>query len=529
MHPSRISLEEMLAKYDWIPSLTHPPDVVSILRTNDAPSPIQFTQLKTSLEGLKGPPAELEGDLDFLRNVVVSLETRMSRLQSFKRNCETVLSPIRRIPLEITIEIVRRSWKNSLSGFHVFRIQEGPWHLGQVCSSWRNVIEKHCPELWATMEVGSFSYDGKVARKSDRVEILRIVLERSRNHPLNFRFLYHSAVKEGKPDIMEKCFDIMVAHSKRWRAVEMTILPSLFPRLSLIHGKIDWLADMDLSCSGIPQSGDIGAFEVAPKLEKLHLSYLHPDASIRFPVTNLVSFSDVRAFSGDKLTPEYLNVVELAPKLRSFSYNDHSDYSIHNQMSTPLSFPHVMSRSLIELSTSSPNFLRSLVLPPLKKFTLTTMCGADIGEKVIKCLARALRALHEMLLRSLQELVIEFYEWVEDYDPIMQSLVTQLSEVSLVNGSFQHCMVPTLHKLGIYLLDFSHPRIYFINSAFVYMVASRLHPPSDTQRLTKLRLWMEQGRHDLDEAAKNALMSLRDEGLELGLSSDDLDEDPMFE
>ncbi|KAK0436680.1 hypothetical protein EV421DRAFT_2038532 [Armillaria borealis] len=214
MHPSRIPLEEILAKYDWISSLAHPPDVVSILRTNDAPSPIQFTQLKTSLEGLKGPLAELESDLDFLRNVVVSLETRMSRLQSFKRDCETVLSPIRRIPLEITIEIVRRSWKNSLSGFHVFRIPEGPWHLGQVCSSWRNVIEKHCPELWATMEVGSFSYDGKVARKSDRVEILRIVLERSRNHPLNFRFLYHSVVKEGKPDIMEKCFDIMVAHSK---------------------------------------------------------------------------------------------------------------------------------------------------------------------------------------------------------------------------------------------------------------------------------------------------------------------------
>ncbi|SJL11135.1 uncharacterized protein ARMOST_14538 [Armillaria ostoyae] len=522
----------------WLPSLTHPPDVVSILRTNDAPSPIQFTQLKMSLEGLQGPLAELESDLDLHHNAIASLETQMLRLQSLKHDYETALAPIRRIPLEITMEIVHRSWKNSLSGFHVFRIPEGLWHLGQVCSSWRNVIEKHCLELWATMEVGSFSYEGKVARKSDMVEILRIVLERSRNHLLNF------------------CFDIMVTHSKQWRAVEMTILPSLFPRLSLIHGKIDWLADMDLSCSGVLQSGDIGAFEVAPKLEKLHLSYLHPEASIRFPVTNLVSFSDVRAFAGDKLTPEYLNVVELAPKLRSFSYNDHSDYSIHNQMSTPLSFPRVMSRSLIELSTSSPNFLRSMELPSLKEFTLTTMCGADLGEKVIKCPARALGALHEMLLRSqcsltqlhlidpvldnnlaniirlvpsLQELVIEFYEWVDGYDPIMQSLVTQLSEVNLVNGSFQHCTVPNLQKLGVNLLDLSHPRIYFINSAFVHMVTSRLHPPSDTPRLTKLQLWMEQGRHDLDEAAKNALMSLRDDGLGLGLSSDDLDEDPMFE
>ncbi|KAK0436778.1 hypothetical protein EV421DRAFT_1830880, partial [Armillaria borealis] len=196
-----------------------------------------------------------------------------------------------------------------------------------------------------------------------------------------------------------------------------------------------------------------------------------------------------------------------------------------------------------------------MVLPSLKKFTLTTMCGADVGGKVIKCSARALGTLHEMLLRSqcsltqlhlidsvldnnlvniirrvpsLQELLIEFYEWMEGYDPIMQSLVTQLSEVSPVNGSFRHCMVPNLQKLGVNLLDLSHPRIYFINSAFVHMVASRLHPPSDTPRLTKLQLWTEQGRHDLDEEAKNALMSLRDEGLELDFSWDDLDEDPMF-
>ncbi|KAK0436773.1 hypothetical protein EV421DRAFT_1106368 [Armillaria borealis] len=477
------TLEKILARHNWISTFTHPPDIASLLRTNDAPSPPQSIQLKTSLEGLKGPLAELESDLDLLRNAVVSLETQMSRLQSFKRDCETVLSPIRRIPLEITIEIVRRSWKNSLSGFHVFIIPEGPWHLGQVCSSWRNVIEKHCPELWATMGVTELSYNGEEAKKSDMVEILRIVLERSRNHPLNFRFRHYSTmVKEGKPDYMEKCFDIMVAHSKRWREVELTIPPSFFPRLSLVRGKIDWLADMDLrvSCSGNPQSGDIGAFEVAPKLEKLYLSHLHPEASIHFPVTNLVAFSDVRAFAGDKLTPEYLSVVKSAPKLRSFSYNDYNDYSIHNQMSTPPSFPCVMSRSLIGLSASSPSFLRSMELPSLKEFMLTTTYGINRGEAVIKCPVGALGALHEMLLKSqcpltqlhlidavldnnlaniirlipsLQEFVVEFYEWVNNYDPIMQSLVTQLSEVSLVNGPSQHCMVPNLQNLVlIYLI-----------------------------------------------------------------------------
>ncbi|KAK0237076.1 hypothetical protein EDD85DRAFT_937391, partial [Armillaria nabsnona] len=268
MDPSRVPLEAIFAKYDWTSGVAHPPDIASLLRTNDAPSPLQFTQLKTSLEGLKGPLAELESDLDLLHNAIVSLETQMSRLQSLKHDYETALAPIRRIPLEITMEIIHRSWKSSLSGFHVFRILEGPWHLGQVCSSWRNVIEKHCPELWATIKVTPFSPDGELAKKSDMVEILRIVLERSRSHPLKFRFCHYSPVKEREPDIMGKCFDVMIAHSKRWRTVQMTILPYLFPRLSLIRGKIDWLADMNFYCSGVPQSGDIDAFEVAPKLEK---------------------------------------------------------------------------------------------------------------------------------------------------------------------------------------------------------------------------------------------------------------------
>ncbi|KAK0436767.1 hypothetical protein EV421DRAFT_1907826 [Armillaria borealis] len=314
----------------------------------------------------------------------------------------------------------------------------------------------------------------------------------------------------------------------------MTIHPSFFPRLSLIHGKIDWLVNIHLSCSDAQQSGDIGAFEVAPKLEELHLDGMHPETIIRFPVTNLVSFSDEREFAREKLTPEYLNVVKSAPKLRSFSYHD---YSIQNPMSTPPPFPRVMARSLLELSASSPSFLRSLELPSLKEFTLTTAYDADIGEVVIKCPVGALGALHEMLLwsqcsrtqlhlvdavldnnlaniirliPSSQGFVIDFYEWVDGYDPIMQSLVTQLSNVSLVNGSFQHWMVPNLQKLGVNLFDLYHPRVSFINSAFVDMA----------------RTMDGGGTTDLDESATNALKSLRDEGLALDLNPEN--EDPMF-
>ncbi|KAK0237269.1 hypothetical protein EDD85DRAFT_605236 [Armillaria nabsnona] len=573
MEPSRLTLDEILAKHDWISAFVHPPDVTSLLHDNVAPSLLQTTQLKASLEGLETPLADIENDLDLLRNAVVSLEARSLRLQSFKNDYETALSPIRRVPSEITMEILRRSWEDNeyrgissgrrrLAGFNVFTVREGPWHLGQVCSSWRNVIKTLCPELWASMTIEipiSYILDAAaVPLKADGVEILRVVLERSCNHPLDFNFTCYGPVSRSQ--LMTQCFDIMLAHSRRWRAVEITIHPSYLPQLSLICGKIDLLRDMYFDCCRDPPSGDVRVFEIAPKLENLHLKGMHREANIPFPASNLVSFSDARPFAGDQLTLRYLDVVKSAPKLVSFSYNDHGVQSsnIHPVPGDPPS--PVMTSSVEVLSASSPSFLRSLVLPSLKQVTLTTMYDLAMEEPIIKCPVGALGALHQMLLQSqcsltrlclvdadlndnlvnvirlmprLQEFAIEFYEWVPDiadnYGPIMQSLVTHLSEVSVVDGSLQHSMVPFLQKFSVYLHTIRYAHVSFINSAFVDMVASRVRRPHDIPHLTELNLWV-MGRgwsYALSTESEKALKRLEDEGLRLNFCLDDGDPDEV--
>ncbi|PBK72019.1 hypothetical protein ARMSODRAFT_797730 [Armillaria solidipes] len=558
MQSTLTALEEILAKHDWISTFTHSPDVLSLLRSNDAPSPSQSAPLRASFERLKTARAELQSDLDLLHNATASLQTQMSRLQSFENDYKAVFSPIRRIPSEITMEILRRAGENDpfshhlpgmhISGFNVFAIQEGPWYLGQVCSSWRNVIETLCPELWSTMTVKfPFSYP-RVPLKADAVEILRVVLERSRNHPLDFYFGYH-ATQVREAQAMRQCFDVLVSHSKRWRAVRIVLPPALLPQLSLIRGKIDWLRDIYINCLHPGQPGDIHAFEIAPKLEKLYIKGMHPKTDIPFPVDNLVSFSDERAFAGDRRTPEYLDLLKLAPKIRSFSYND---YGV-SLIPMPFSPPGVTSRSVEELSASSPNFMRSLVLPSLKGVTLTTKDDMfEMENDGIKCPIGALSALHEMLVQSqcfltrlhlidvvlndnlgniirlmhgLQEFVIKFYKWEDDYDPIMESLVTQLSEVNLVDGSLQHSIVPSLQELGIYLPSLHYTHVSFIDSAFVGMVASRVRHPPDARRLARLHLCVEGAgwTYDLDMEDENALISLKVEGLELDFCKDDLD------
>ncbi|KAK0216165.1 hypothetical protein IW262DRAFT_1299413 [Armillaria fumosa] len=110
---------------------------------------------------------------------------------------------------------------------------------------------------------------------------------------------------------------------------------------------------------------------------------------------------------------------------------------------------------------------------------------------------------------GLQEFFIIFHKWVNEYDPIMKSLVTQLHVGNLVDGSLQHSMVPSLQELSIYLFSVQYTHISFIDSAFVSMVAS-----------LKVVVMGVGWTYDLDGEGKNTLNSLENEGLKLHLNTE---------
>ncbi|SJL11134.1 uncharacterized protein ARMOST_14537 [Armillaria ostoyae] len=548
---SRLPLDEILARHDWILTFTHPPSVTSLLRTNDAPSPLQSTQLKASLDSLKEPLAEVQSDLDLVRNAVASLEIRMSRLQSIKLDYETALSPIRHVPMEVLAEILRRSWPTGTLGMNgrvlgVSNPRHGPWILGHVCSLWRGVIETLCPELWATLIIEPpYRFNGSANKELER---LCRVLERSRNHSLDFIFRdLFTHVHPAKDHLMEQCFDAMVAFSERWRVVEITVPLLQIPRLSLIHGRIDWLREVYLYYFGDPPSGDVRAFEIAPKLAILHLRGMHPDANIHFPTTNLISFSDERKFPGDRLFPKYIDIVKSASKLRSFSYINEQPIRIEDPV--PLYLARVTSSTLEGLSTSSLNFMRSMKLPALKEFKFTVPLGRATGRG-------ALQVLHEMVLHSqcsltllsvqnaqldagllavlqvtpqLEELYIRCEEWMVQCDPVMLSLIAEMRELSAVEGSHQHRLVPSLQRLKIVLDRVSSTTVSFLDWDFVEMIAARM-PEEDAPGLRELSLTVigEGWVCDLDDE-KDPFRMLEEEGLHVELDLCHLDDSESSE
>ncbi|KAK0227314.1 hypothetical protein EDD85DRAFT_853309 [Armillaria nabsnona] len=547
MQSSRVFLHSIVARYNWLLTFTHPPGVLPLLSTNDPPSFLQSAQLNASIERFSATLPKLQDELDTLQRAVTSLEAQMSRLLSLKRECQTVLSPIRRLPPEMLMEILRRTMDVRYSyprhsmhgfGFNVFVVEHGPWFLGHVCSSWRDTIENLCPDLWSTMTIAielpvQKGSPHRLAPKRNMVALLERVLKRTRGHQLDFLFKSHSFQSPQEDKVMAQCFDLMLAHSSRWRKAELVIKPLLLSRIPAVYGKLDSLEEVYLSCSGHPNPENINAFAIAPRLKFLHMEGVHQNAEICFPAANLVSFFDGRPFPGHDVVPKYLHHITSAPNLLSFSWHHHS----HIPVSSPPYYPLITHPTLKELSASSGKLLRSLRLPALTQMALRSGHD-DSGGVPVKCPPDALLELHDLLVRSqcsltilslvdagsnehllaiialcphLRNLSIEFNEWAGEADHIMTTLVHQMSEIRAAEGMYWHVLVPCLKRLKIKLTSVDEDHFSFIDRRFVEMIALRVgsdsHNSSPLESLT-LAVNGSQWDWDLDAADLTELNAL---------------------
>ncbi|PBK59671.1 hypothetical protein ARMSODRAFT_1027217 [Armillaria solidipes] len=155
-------LRDLLSRYDWVSTSSHSPELIALVSTNAVPTAFQATQLKASIEVLDNPVTKIQSEIDLLRNATVTLETKIARLKDIRRDYRAALSPICRLPIEIlrwtpkdnTELNAKDSYQSHhVFGFNMFKISEGPWYLGQVCSLWRDAVRFLCLEIWSRLKI----------------------------------------------------------------------------------------------------------------------------------------------------------------------------------------------------------------------------------------------------------------------------------------------------------------------------------------------------------------------------------------
>ncbi|PBK84565.1 hypothetical protein ARMGADRAFT_1037048 [Armillaria gallica] len=204
-----------------------------------------------------------------------------------------MVSPIRRLPVEMLIEIFRwtsidgdASSKFNISGFNIFEIDQGPWCLSQVCSLRRHAVTTLCPDISSrfTIEIlaKKVEDDDKRGFIGDNLAIKKDMLA---------LFEHWSArIKDEEDDrndneevgetedvysgnvVMYRCFQLLLDQSTRWRSAELTLPPSILSKISSVRERFDGLEEICLLCHESLYPGWITAFEIAPKLKVVHLA-----------------------------------------------------------------------------------------------------------------------------------------------------------------------------------------------------------------------------------------------------------------
>ncbi|KAK0505602.1 hypothetical protein EDD18DRAFT_1129807 [Armillaria luteobubalina] len=220
----------------------------------------------------------LEHELRHIEPLFIKIRDRRDRILQDITCSQSLLAPIRRLPRETLLQIFGYiSSQNS-------DMREGPWVLGHVCSTWRNISRSY-PSLWTKIDIslscGSSAFFNEFASLSDDL-------------PIQLAVDYDECYTPRR-------LHALLPHSQRWSSLDLNVPPEdLSELLSLISVPL-----IHLSVVNIFVSDDYKPPRHCP---------------INDP--NLFSSSPITEATFDRLPYEYLPLnVRILQRLRACFYS----------------------------------------------------------------------------------------------------------------------------------------------------------------------------------------------------------------
>ncbi|TFK38447.1 hypothetical protein BDQ12DRAFT_112644 [Crucibulum laeve] len=173
-----------------------------------------------------------------------------------------------------------------------------PLSLGAVCTNWRSVAWS-TPRLWTSINLHLTSN-----RFKTQTYLLDEWLARGGTCPISIFFSSEFPLRDpdGECELPgDRAMSLLVAHSERWREVDLTIKLRQFPSLAQVSGRISRLARFSMeTMDRFSVTDNLYMFEDAPRLQELCLrrtQCFFTDAS--FPWTQLQKL-DLHGISVDQ-------------------------------------------------------------------------------------------------------------------------------------------------------------------------------------------------------------------------------------
>ncbi|THV01070.1 hypothetical protein K435DRAFT_655997, partial [Dendrothele bispora CBS 962.96] len=175
------------------PSL--PPVAQERLRNHDVPSDTETSRITALIDQTELDINRYESEIAKLEDTLATLRARRHELKRYQGEYKTLLSPVRRLPIDILLEIFSAVCSES-GGLYMpktrkvlgqpkdhYIITATTLVLSQICSFWRGVVE-NSPRLWSTLAVNLALVTDST--KGDGIQALvDLYLIRSSSFPLS--------------------------------------------------------------------------------------------------------------------------------------------------------------------------------------------------------------------------------------------------------------------------------------------------------------------------------------------------------
>ncbi|EAU81623.1 hypothetical protein CC1G_02639 [Coprinopsis cinerea okayama7 len=286
------------------------------LGTNYAPSDEEITAIREVIGKADAEIATLDIDLDRALQAVAALQKQKETHLEFKAQHEALISPIRRLPLDILQVILSYCLPSDHNP--ILSASEPPLLLTHICRQWREVAIGY-PSLWASLHlpiprrpgIGTFvpgvsvmdkatqeqlsfyqdelsKFEARFARRS---YLLSLWLERAKGSGLSISIIYGHP-RGGQPDpsriskedneLLKALLDVVKSYSAQWERLDISTPEEIASQIIAIPAsQTPRLQQLKLHVAALPSLGNRGFTPPAgilssPSLQSLSLKFIPP-------------------------------------------------------------------------------------------------------------------------------------------------------------------------------------------------------------------------------------------------------------
>ncbi|KAJ6530794.1 hypothetical protein DFH09DRAFT_1044749 [Mycena vulgaris] len=275
---------EVTEPFDFDAAVNIEPRHHQLLKTNEPPEGSEMTFIQSVISTSGARLAFLETEISQLRDRLERLEEEQTSLSRYRAQNQAILSPLRRMPPEVLVEIF--SWtvpsvrdRRARCRFHMM---DGPWALTHVSGLWRSVAVS-TPSLWSLLVI--------VWMPTSAYSLPLVKLQLQRARTIKLHFLGHEAVHSRSQIEM---FQFLAGWSSCWEEFRLRLTPDLLPFLTELRDRVPSLRRLLIQDPSGIQTGDalrtIDCFRTAQSLVDAGMYSLSRTLPILLPAHQLTYY-----------------------------------------------------------------------------------------------------------------------------------------------------------------------------------------------------------------------------------------------